>query len=229
VPILMYHRVAPDGMPATRRWRLHPDAFEAQLRHLRDRGYRSLTLEQWGIAAERRQPVPARSVAITFDDGYADFAAYALPLLRRYGFGATLFVVSDLVGATNAWDERLGESIPLMDWPELAALQEEGIELGSHSSLHRSLVALSPDELAHDLCRSRLRFHEQVGRTVRSISYPFGHHDARVLSIAGACGFHHGVTVRPWHANHGEDLLRLPRIEVHGTDTLSDFARRLVG
>ena len=227
LPILMYHRVAPDGRPATQRWRLHPDAFEAQLRHLREHGYQSVTFEQWRVAADRRAPLPARSVMLTFDDGYADFPDYALPLLDRYGFHATMFVVTDLVGATNAWDDGFGESLPLMDWPTLERLHARGVNVGAHTALHRPLVTLDAAELTRDLCRSRMSLHEHLGLAVRSVCYPFGLHDPGVLAIAAGCGFHYGVTTNEWHASFGEDLLGLPRVEVRGTDSLADFVAKL--
>jgi peptidoglycan/xylan/chitin deacetylase (PgdA/CDA1 family)/protein-L-isoaspartate O-methyltransferase len=227
LPILMYHRIAPDGAAESRRWRLHPIEFEAQLRWLRQAGYRSLTLDQWRAACDRRLPIPERSVLLTFDDGYADFPAYALPLLQRYGFLATMFVVTDLVGATNVWDEQLRDDVPLMDWPALATLPAQGVELGSHSSAHRALVTLSAEQLARDLCTSRERLHERLGLPVRSVCYPYGLYDVGVLSAARACGFDVGVTTDEWHATFEDDPLALPRLEVLGTDTLEDFVTKL--
>jgi peptidoglycan/xylan/chitin deacetylase (PgdA/CDA1 family) len=227
IPILMYHRVAPSGTPGTRPWRLHPDEFEQQLRLMRDRGYQTLTFDQWRIASDRHQPIPARSVMLTFDDGYADFTAYALPLLEKYGFDATMFIVTDLVGKTNRWDERFGETLELMDWPTIRQIQSRGIEIGSHSSNHSPLIELSPAELTRDLCRSRMSFHENLSMEVRSVCYPWGLYDTGVSTIAGACGFRYGVTTDDWKASFNDDFLRLPRIEVRGDKSLADFETSL--
>lgn len=227
LPILMYHRVAPEGKATMKRWRTHPDDFEAQLRYLRDHRYNSLTFEQWRAASDRREPISGRSVMLTFDDGYRDFPTYAMPLLSKYGFQATMFIVTDLVGASNVWDEGLGESLELMDWSTIRELSSQGLELGSHTSLHRPLVSLSATELTRDLCRSRMSFHENLKMTARSLCYPYGLHDEAVLSIAGACGFHYGVTTNEWKASFGDDLGGLPRLEVRGTDRLSDFVAKL--
>jgi peptidoglycan/xylan/chitin deacetylase (PgdA/CDA1 family) len=226
--ILMYHRVGPRGSAATARWRLRPDQFEEQLAYLREHEYRSLTFPQWRAASDRRDPIPERSVMLTFDDGYADFGDHALPLLERYGFRATVFIVTDRVGGTNAWDQRFGETIALMDWPEIEALHRAGVvEFGSHSSQHHPLVALSPEELGRDLCRSRIAFHERLGVSVRTVCYPYGLHDSGVVAIAAACGFHYGVTTEEWRASFTDDSLRLPRLEVAGTESLADFAAKL--
>jgi peptidoglycan/xylan/chitin deacetylase (PgdA/CDA1 family) len=227
MPILMYHRVAPQGAEATRRWRLHPDDFEAQLSHLREEGYQSLSFEQWRVASDRRQALPERSVMLTFDDGYADFPEYALPLLDRYGFRATMFIVTDLVGGSNVWDEDFAETIELMDWSAIVEVGTHGVEFGSHSAAHQPLIALSAEDLARDFCRSRESFHEHLGFAVRSVCYPFGLHDAGVAAIAGACGFRYGVTTNEWAASFGDDLLALPRVEVRGTETVTEFAAKL--
>jgi peptidoglycan/xylan/chitin deacetylase (PgdA/CDA1 family)/SAM-dependent methyltransferase len=228
-PILMYHRIAPDGAEATARWRLHPDAFEEQLSHLRRQGYTSIDFEQWRVASDRRYPIPPSSVMITFDDGYADFVDYAQPLLAKYDFKATVFVVSDLVGKSNRWDDARGEELELMDWKQLEGLLRAGVQIGSHSSAHRPLVSLTAAELAQDFCRSRIRFHEKLGFAVRSVCYPYGLHDAAVRSLAGACGFQYGVTTDEWHASFGEDLLMLPRLEVEGGESFDEFKSRLSG
>ncbi len=227
MPILMYHRIAPEGRQSGGRWRLHPRDFEAQLRWLRERDYVSLTFEQWRVASDRRWPLPSRSVMLTFDDGFADFPDYALPLLSRYGFQATMFVVTDFVGTNNAWDKDLGERIPLMDWATIAELPARGVQLGSHSSRHDPLVSLSSSKLAEDFCRSRLKFYEHLGEGARAVCYPYGLYDVGVLAVARGCGFRYGVTTEEWQASLGDDQLRLPRLEVRGSDTLADFAAKL--
>jgi peptidoglycan/xylan/chitin deacetylase (PgdA/CDA1 family) len=229
VPILMYHRVAPEGEEATARWRLHPEAFEEQLSYLREGGYTSISFEQWRVASDRRYPIPPNSVMITFDDGYADFVKHAQPLLAKYDFQATVFVVTDLVGESNRWDEVFGEELELMGWDQLRTLLDSGLQLGSHSSAHRPLVSLSPAELAQDFCRSRMRFHENLGFPVRSVCYPYGLHDASVRSMAAGCGFYYGVTTDEWQASFGEDLLMLPRLEVRGTEGFDEFKAKLRG
>ena len=111
LPILMYHRIAAEGAEATGRYRISPKDFEEHLRYLRDAGYRSAGLEEWGAACRARRPLPGRRVLLTFDDGFRDFLTDAWPLLARYGFGATVFLVADLVGGANRWDAAYGEEV----------------------------------------------------------------------------------------------------------------------
>lgn len=223
VPILMYHRIAEHGSAALAQWRTTPAALDAQLRLLRDAGFASVTLEELRGGALTRRPV-----LITFDDGYVDFAQAAAPLLRRHGFGAVVYAVTDLVGRTNAWDARFGETIALMDWPALRRLEADGFEVGSHSSRHAKLTTLSPDALAEDLAGSRRTLERELGHPVHAVSYPHGDHDARVLEAARAAGYTSGVTIVERAAELDDDPLALPRLEVRGDMTLDAFAA-LVG
>lgn len=227
LPILMYHRIAADGTEETKRWRTHPDDFRRQLEFLRGAGYYSLSFEGWRAAANARRVLPGKPIVITFDDGYEEFQREVAPLLIEHGFRASIFVVSELVGQTNAWDAELGETLSLMDWSEIEQLAVEGFEIGSHTRRHLPLVTLDQEQLADDLARSKRTLEQRLGQPVRSLSYPFGLHDATVESVAGACGYEHAVTTDEWSASWSDSLLALPRLEVAGTDSIDDFAAML--
>jgi peptidoglycan/xylan/chitin deacetylase (PgdA/CDA1 family)/GT2 family glycosyltransferase/SAM-dependent methyltransferase len=225
LPILMYHRVAAGGAPETARYRVSPESFEAQLRYLSESGFRSVTLGEWGRAMRARRPLPGRCVLVTFDDGYRDFLTEAWPLLRRYGLGATLFVVADEVGGRNRWDRGLGETLELLDWDELRALRGEGLELGSHASTHPRLTRLSVDDVVREAIRSRRRLERSLDGAVDALAYPYGDVDAAVRRLVGACGYDYGLTTAGGRARLAGDPLELPRIEISGEYTLADFVR----
>jgi peptidoglycan/xylan/chitin deacetylase (PgdA/CDA1 family) len=227
LPILMYHRVADEGSRKTARWRISLRDFEEQLKFLRASGYYSLTFEQWRAAANMRRSFPGKPVILTFDDGYIDFAHDVAPLLSQYGFRATVFIVSELVGASNVWDAELGEPLALMGWEDIERLSAEGIDFGSHSARHRPLVTLSQGELAEELSCSKRTLEERLGHAITSVSYPYGLHDATVESVAAACGYEYAVTTDEWPVSWSDSLLALPRLEVRGTETLEDFAKML--
>jgi peptidoglycan/xylan/chitin deacetylase (PgdA/CDA1 family) len=227
LPILLYHRVAEAGSPATAPYRVAPGEFEEQLRYLRDAGFRGVGLEDWRRAMAQHSPLPGRAVLITFDDGYADFLTEAWPLLRRYGFPATVFLVAEEVGGSNRWDRAFGEEVPLLGWREIRRLRDQGVEFGSHSLSHRRLSAVSPTDVVREAAASRAILQAELGTAVRAFAYPFGAEDAVVRHLIGACGYIFGASCRPGRSGLWDSLLALPRIEISGTDTFRGFVTKL--
>jgi peptidoglycan/xylan/chitin deacetylase (PgdA/CDA1 family) len=224
LPILLYHRVA-DGPDD--RWTLTPDQFRRQVDHLVENGYYTVGLEQWRNAMERHAPLPGRAVLLSFDDAYADFASGAWPILRAAGLHASLFVVAGEAGGTNRWDHRRAGAVAVLGWDDLVELSSQGVEIGSHSLSHPDLRTLAPSEIYRQLHDARLEIEQQIGGPVRAVAYPYGLHDGVVRHLAGAAGYHHGLTIRRSAAGLWEDPLALPRIEVRRHDTLEDFDRSL--
>jgi peptidoglycan/xylan/chitin deacetylase (PgdA/CDA1 family) len=211
----------------TARYAVAPEAFEEQLRFLRDAGYYSVDLERWREAAEAKRPLPGRAVLITFDDGYADFLTDAWPLLERYGFSALVFLVADLVGRSNAWDRVYGEEVPLLGWDEIRGLRDRGVRFGSHSATHPPLTSLAPAKVAREAARSRAVLERELGLPIRSFAYPYGDVDPAVRHLVGACGYVFGLSCRADACRFHDPLLALPRLEVSGSDGLRDFVAML--
>jgi peptidoglycan/xylan/chitin deacetylase (PgdA/CDA1 family) len=229
VPVLMYHRVSPTGAKNTARYRVTPEAFEEQLAYLRDAGYYSVSVDELTLAIETRRPLSGKRVLLTFDDAYVDFAEYGWPLLKRYGFGAILFVVSGLTGKTNEWDRRYGEELSLLGWDALRELDADGVTIGAHSVSHLPMSGLSPRAVAYEAAESRRAIQQQLGTLVTTFAYPYGDRDEAVERITGACGITLGFTTRSYLMHVNDAPLSLPRIEVQGNDPLPAFIRNLTG
>jgi peptidoglycan/xylan/chitin deacetylase (PgdA/CDA1 family)/SAM-dependent methyltransferase len=227
LPILMYHRIAPEGSSILANYRITPQAFHDQLRYLRDAGYYSLPLDEWRIAAERKKPLPGKPILLTFDDGYSDFQDYAWPLLKRYGFSAMVFLVANQVGKTNSWDAYYGSPLPLLDWPNILLLQKEGIEFGSHTATHPHLTGISLCDVVKEASISRRILQERLGKPVQALAYPHGSTDRVVQHLVGACGYMYGLTTVPRFSGFNDSLLALPRVEVSGADDLQRFIQKL--
>src|SRR5262249_30978215 len=157
-----------------------PDRFAQQLRYLRDSGFRTVSLGEWRRAKDTWTPLPGRCVMLTFDDGFRDFASNAWPLLRRYGFDATLFVPTAYVGSANVWHASYGESPPLLTWDQLRTIRGEGVVIGSHSVTHPMMTALTPNEIVREAARSRTTLERELGAPVTSLAYPHGAEDPAV-------------------------------------------------
>ncbi|OUL28411.1 glycosyl transferase family 2 [Nostoc sp. T09] len=227
LPILMYHRVAPMGTKKMDRYRVTPQAFEEQLQYLRDTGFYSVGWQKWQLAMATRQPLPGRAIAITFDDGYLDFYEYAWPLLKKYNFTVTVFLVAERVGTSNSWDEAYEEEVPLLGWREIHQLQSEGVEFGSHAATHQPLTALSLTEIVQEGARSRAILERALNLPVKTFAYPYGDCDRVVEHLIGACGYTLGLSCRSGLSQFGDRPLSLPRIEVMGSDSLQEFIRKI--
>lgn len=187
--VLCYHALSerwPAALSTT------PERFAAQLADLRRRGYAGTTFS--ALAAGR---APRRAVAVTFDDGYASVRELAKPLLDAHGWPATIFVPTDFPGSGRplAWegtDRWLGtdheHELRGLGWDELRALAAAGWEVGSHTRSHPRLTRLDDATLRDELAGSRAACAEQLG-DCRSLAYPYGDADARVVRAAADAGY----------------------------------------
>jgi peptidoglycan/xylan/chitin deacetylase (PgdA/CDA1 family) len=189
--VLMYHSVTPyqeDPYLVT----VKPERFDQQMRWLRKRGLRGASMRE--LLAERRDGGGRRLVGLTFDDGYTDFVTYAVPILQRHGFTATVFPIAGMLGGENSWDEN-GPRKPLMTAGQVRELASVGMEVGSHGLRHVSLVSATDDELAAEAEESRQILREASGQDVGGFCYPYGHADGRVVERIRAAGYAYGCAI----------------------------------
>lgn len=227
VPILMYHRVCTDGPEALAPYRVMPAAFEAQLQVLRRHAYYTIGSDDLLEAIQSGRPFQGRPVMLTFDDGYTDFYTDAWPLLRRYGFFAEVFIVTERVGGTADWDKQYGEPAPLMPWQAIRELAANGIRFGSHLATHTRVELLSEDEMLREARESRRTLGAQLGRDIVSISLPFGGGDQSTFSLLERCGYRIEFGTLPGTATTSDAPMGLPRIEIFNTDDVASFACKL--
>lgn len=197
--VLMYHSVAPydqDPYLVT----VRPARFEQQLRWLDRRGLRGTSMCE--LLAARRDGADRRLVGLTFDDGYADFAEHVLPALARFGFTATVFVIADLLGGCNSWDEA-GPRKALMTAGQIRQAAASGMEIGSHGRQHVSLAPTDNgsaggdflDVLTAEVAGSRAILQEVSGQEVSGFCYPYGHLDALAVNAVRSAGYHYGCAI----------------------------------
>ncbi|MBX5489762.1 MAG: polysaccharide deacetylase family protein [Chloroflexi bacterium] len=223
VSVLSYHHVG-SPVPGRYAWlTVSPQRFEAHVRWLAAHGYRGIRASDWLAWRTHGTPLPAKPVLVTFDDGYADVGRFALPVLRRYGFSATVFVVTDLLGETNVW---MGGPHRLLSRAEIQQWAAESIEFGAHSRSHPDLTALDNTTLLAEVQGSRDALAALLERPVEAFAYPFGRYDARVVEAVR----HHfalAFTSDPGRNDRWTDLHRLRRTEVRRADYLFDIACRV--
>lgn len=232
VPILLYHGVAPDAPEGLAPWVMAPERFAAHLDLLVERGVHALTITALVEAMRSGRPLPPNSVAITFDDGLADFAEHAWPALRARDLVATLYVVSGNVGGRAEWlvEGAAGVAPPLMlTWEQIRRLDAEGCEIGGHSVTHPELDTLGRRELMDEVALCRRTLSAGLGHPVRSFAYPHGYHDRRATAAVAAAGYDSACAVREAMSSTADDRFALARVTLRADATVSDLADVLDG
>jgi peptidoglycan/xylan/chitin deacetylase (PgdA/CDA1 family) len=226
--ILTYHRVN-DRHPADR-LSVHPREFAAQMERLAAT-CRVVPLGS-ALAALRdgRAPGPG-TVCLTFDDGYRDNHACALPVLERLRLPATFFIATAYTGTDQTIDRYRGccAHDRMMGWDEVRDLIARGHEVGGHGRRHLELAGLGEAEARDEIHGSRDDIASGAGVRPRVFCYPRGSEDARVRRAVAAAGFEAACTVEPGANAPGVDLFGLRRTEVSSADDLADFALKIRG
>jgi peptidoglycan/xylan/chitin deacetylase (PgdA/CDA1 family) len=224
VPALNYHKVAeiPPGVRHPENY-VRPAQFRSQLRLLRAAGFDSITVSDYLAYRRGELELPRRPVMLTFDDGYRSNYDIALPIVREHAFTATVFLVSGMIGGTNAWDtDELQE--PLLDSHQIRELQSDGIDFQSHTRTHASLPSLSDAQALDELKGSKCELEQMLGKSVDTIAYPWSRHDVRVERVAEEAGYLGGVIVRRRMNFDDTPLFALRRIGISYTTSRARFA-----
>lgn len=210
--VAMYHSVG-DCSDDPYRITVTPERLERQLAWLRRRGLRGVSVAE--LLAARARGGGRRLVGLTFDDGYTDFVTDALPLLRRWNCGATLFVLPGRLGGDNAWDP-LGPRKPLLTADGIRHAAAEGVEIGSHGLTHVDLTKADDLTLKTEVAESRARLEELTGARVDGFCYPYGTIDARAVEAVREAGYAYACAIDPGPLTGPHAL---PRVYVGQEDT----------
>jgi peptidoglycan/xylan/chitin deacetylase (PgdA/CDA1 family) len=222
VTVLCYHRFG--GPPS--RMNVTAEAFDAQLAWLARHDYHVVRLADLQAHLEGRRALPPRAVVLTIDDGYESVHRVALPLLRRHGVPATLFVTTDFLGARDGLDPA-----------ELRALRESGlVDIQAHGKTHRSLTDRRGGEVTGrpgDWLHTELHEPIQVlsrrlpGAVIEHLAYPYGNADRTVVRAAADAGYTLGLTVSAGGNPFFAHPLLLRRTMIYGDQDLAAFRARL--
>ena len=163
---------------------MSPQQFKRQIGWLARQGYVGIRPSDWLRWLREGTGLPDKPILLTFDDSLADIAEYALPVLREYGFGAAVFVVTGRLGGTNAWDEAQGcGTLRLMTAEQVRSWSAQGIEFGARRRTHADLTKLSENELSAEIVGSKEDLSALLVSTVLSFAYPYGESNDTVQEL----------------------------------------------
>lgn len=240
VPILAYHQVAESGSSPGYPWRVTPAMFESQMRLLASEQYRVIPLAEF-LHAHRAGRIIPGSVVITFDDGFRGVLLHAYPILKRYGFPATLFLATGYMGrcefpwirpwVSSAEDPE--EYRPL-SWDEVRAIDGPLISLGSHTVTHPHLGHLSPPKMAWEVEEAGRQIEHHAGAKVYCFAYPggighYGDHTAETRRLLLEKGYRCALVSEVGRNGPSADLFRLRRLGMGVEDTPALFRAKVEG
>lgn len=190
--------------------------------------YSVMSLQRALGALYHDRPLPRRSVVLTFDDGCQNFRDYAFPVLQRYGFPATVFLVSGLIGKDAQWLTDEGRSAPkLMDRATILGLRGKNITFGSHTLSHPSLVHISPARRTAEIMRSKADLEELLGEEIKYFCYPNGDYDDDVVAAVREAGYEAALSCVRGSATPSDNIFVLPRKAISYGDSLIGYFWKL--
>lgn len=175
IAILGYHKI---GEPSPQAWEtwfyISQSTFAQQMATLKENAWKAISLGEFYRGLEDPESIPEKSALITFDDGYRSILHSAVPILRRFGFPAVMFVPTDYVGSTNLFDGDDEPQEPICTWAELRELERNGVAVQAHSVTHRAFSNLDGAEQEQELSGSKAALERALGRPVEAFAYPYG-------------------------------------------------------
>jgi peptidoglycan/xylan/chitin deacetylase (PgdA/CDA1 family) len=224
----MYHQVGPfPQRPKHKAAFCHVGRFAAQMAYLRLGGYNVISLEQLHRGLFEGAPLPPRSVVLTFDDGYENFREHAWPVLRRHGFPATVFMVTNQLGRNAGWLTPDFTPAPLMSPATVRELAAQGVSFGSHTLNHARLSELDAAQQRREIFDSKAALEDVLGQPVADFCYPYGLYNERARDLVAEAGYRTGLTCIRGAANTGDNAFELPRKAISWGDNLIGYAWKL--
>lgn len=219
IPVLMYHSIERELLQngQLNELRVPKEVFREQMKYLKDNGFTTLTLDEAYKFLINNQGVPEKSVVLTFDDGYADNYTNAYPILKEFGFKASIFVITGVVDKDPNY----------MTSAQLKELEANGIEIHAHTVNHEKLSELSYDRQLATLKESKEFVEKLLNKKAGCIAYPFGMYNDNTIKAAKEAGYTMGLTTNGKWSGKEDGILTLDRVYISSLRDLDNFKERV--
>ena len=195
-PMLMYHHVrrAPSGARIKGLY-VSPKLFARQLEELGGAGFQT---PEYGRVGAPAAAGDNSQVFLTFDDGFVDVFENGLPLLRQHGFRSIQFLVADLLGKTNEWQQRQGDVVErLMDAGQIKEWLGAGQQIGAHTCTHPRLTQIPLAAAREEISASKKKLEDQFGIAIEHFAYPYGDWNEAIAAMVQEAGYRTACTTEP--------------------------------
>ncbi len=214
IPILMFHNISspPRGKRLTSLY-THPASFHRQMSTLSHLGYKGLSLQE--LQPYLRGEKSEKVFGITFDDGYLDNYCNALPVLKKFAFSATCYLVSGFIGKQNDWTRNQNvQECDLMDTIHVRKWLQEGMAIGSHSHTHAHLCQIPAERLENEIFHSKILLENTFQIPIEDFCFPYGEFSPQTLALLKKANYKTGVTTQRGRASQTDDIFALPRVHM---------------
>lgn len=202
--ILMYHSIGDNSHFFT----VTPESFEWQMDYLKNHNFNIVPLDQLVEKIINKQPLQERTIAITFDDGYADNYSIVFPILKKYSIPITIFLTTDSIGQKQT---VRGVVMEYLTWHQITEMSQSGlVDFGSHSKSHRKLSKIESQEVEGEMSESKALLEQNLNKSCTLFAYPFGDYNDAVVYVAKGC-FKGAVSVNRGFVDENNDIFMLPR------------------
>jgi peptidoglycan/xylan/chitin deacetylase (PgdA/CDA1 family) len=224
IKVLLYHRIVCKDEP-TGKHKIYVNAkrFERQMQYLKDNHFETLTF--YDVAEKNHLNSDKSKVIITFDDGYADNYYHAFPILKKFGFKAVIFLVTQK--SYNEWGVKEGEpKVSLMTKEMIREMTDYGVEFGGHTQSHIDLKTLNAEEIKSEILGCKKDVENITGKNAMSFAYPFGGLNDEVIRITKASGFTYGIATKYGPSRFHDDYFQIKRQEINPKTSLWSFKHK---
>ena len=211
VPILTYHNIGYEKVGHV----VSSDNFSRQMEYIKKNGYEVITLDELVNSIKSKKNLKRNKVVITIDDGYQDNFEYAYPVLKKFGFPATIFLVTDAIGNKKGF----------LNWDEVRIMFKNNISFGGHTKTHFYLGSLKDDKVAWEqIAGSKKAIEKEIGAPVDYFCYPVGGFNERVKEIVKEAGYKGACTTNRGFSRFNSDVYEIKRIKVTNSDMTKPFS-----
>ncbi len=207
IPVLNYHLInAKEIGPLS----ITPQEFDEQMAYLHNNGYHTISPDELLDYIQNNKTLPDNPILITFDDGYQDAYTEAYPILKKYNFKATVFLITDYIGNDNGY----------LNWEQVKEMHGSGFTFGSHTLSHVSLAKVTNEEAKYQLLKSKEAIEWRLKKPVRYFAHPGGFYNQATSQLLQDVGYRAAFTVNLGRVNTDSDVYALKRIPIFETKNI---------
>jgi len=211
VPILMYHNIGYDKGS----FFVSPENFTKQMEYIKKNGYAVITLDELVASIKNKKSIQKKKVVITFDDGYKSNYQYAYPVLKKFGFPATIFLITDFIGRNPVF----------LSWDEVIVMSKDKISFGGHTKTHFYLGSMIDEKAAfEEIIGSKKAIEHKIDMPVDYFCYPGGGFNEKTKALVTQAGYKGACTTNRGFVKFNRDVYELKRIKVTNSDAVKPFS-----